>query len=164
MLTVSPAKSDAEARTLEFIQVAQLFLHALRPTPRLRTPGMPPPDRLFFLLKHLYHHEQEGRDRQRQRDIGSELRLAAPTVSLMLGDLEKEGYVERLRDTQDRRVVRVRLTEKGKQMFDQHLIEYQEHTRKLLACLEEEELSLLIALMQKVSASADRTDPVLIQE
>src|SRR5689334_13295535 len=46
-------------------------------------------------------------------EIGNRLAIATPTATQQITALESQGYVERSVDPHDRRVVRVRLTEKG---------------------------------------------------
>lgn len=47
-------------------------------------------------------------------ELSRELGLSAPATSALLERLENKGYVERLRIDEDRRVVRIRLTQKAK--------------------------------------------------
>ncbi|MCF6370362.1 MarR family winged helix-turn-helix transcriptional regulator [Rhizobium halophilum] len=53
-------------------------------------------------------------DRQAVKAIGERLGLDSGTLSPLLKRLEQAGLVERLRDKQDERQVRIVLTEKGK--------------------------------------------------
>lgn len=48
-----------------------------------------------------------------QLEIVKLTRLKPPTVSVLLGRMEEEGYIVRIPDEKDRRAVRVTLTEKG---------------------------------------------------
>jgi DNA-binding MarR family transcriptional regulator len=46
-------------------------------------------------------------------EISTMLRVAPPTATQQINELESQGYVERAGDRKDRRAVRVSLTEKG---------------------------------------------------
>ena len=52
-------------------------------------------------------------------DIGERLVSPGPDVTRLLDRLEKHGLVQRLRDEQDRRVVRARITEKGLALLEE---------------------------------------------
>lgn len=47
-------------------------------------------------------------------ELARELSLSAPATSALLDRLERSGHIERLRVDKDRRVVRIRMTEKAK--------------------------------------------------
>lgn len=50
--------------------------------------------------------------------IAENLRVTAPAITMMVDKLEENNYVERLRDDNDRRVVQVALTKKGKEVIE----------------------------------------------
>ena len=50
------------------------------------------------------------------RDIVERTKLAAPTITVILKEMEREGLVERRRDAEDGRSVRVRLTPLGRSL------------------------------------------------
>jgi DNA-binding MarR family transcriptional regulator len=51
--------------------------------------------------------------------IGRQVQLDSNTLTPLLKRLQVQGIVERLRDAQDERQVRIRLTEKGRALADQ---------------------------------------------
>ena len=51
-----------------------------------------------------------------QKDIAEELHVKPPTVNVMVQRMEKAGIIGRRHDPDDQRVIRVFLTEKGRQM------------------------------------------------
>jgi len=52
--------------------------------------------------------------------IASELLINVSTLSIAINKLEKKGYVQRLRSETDRRVVRIELTENGREALNYH--------------------------------------------
>ena len=68
---------------------------------------------LYFISKHT------GSDSTglMVSEISKILNLTSPTITQHINSLEAEGYVERLADPNDRRVVRIRLTEEGHQLL-----------------------------------------------
>ncbi|MDZ5697091.1 MULTISPECIES: MarR family winged helix-turn-helix transcriptional regulator [Phyllobacteriaceae] len=57
-----------------------------------------------------------SRDDRTVREIGAELSLESNTLTPLLKRLEALGLVSRTRDAKDERQVRIRLTEKGRQL------------------------------------------------
>jgi DNA-binding MarR family transcriptional regulator len=55
------------------------------------------------------------RDDVSHRDLAGHLRLAPATLTPVLDALEAEGALTRVRDGRDRRVVRISITERGRQ-------------------------------------------------
>lgn len=68
-------------------------------------PGQPP--LLFALAEH---------DGLSQRDLAKKLHIKAATLTIMLKRMEKTNLVERRQDRKDQRVIRVYLTEDGRQL------------------------------------------------
>lgn len=58
--------------------------------------------------------------------------LATSTMTRIVDNLVRDGYVEREQDPQDRRVVQVSLTEKGAQLFQAIKEIYREYHRKIV--------------------------------
>lgn len=62
-------------------------------------------------------------------EISGRLSIAKPNITPMVDRLAEKGYVERLRDTEDRRVVNVAILEAGREK----LVEIREGLRKQVA-------------------------------
>ena len=85
-----------------------------------------------------------------QLDLVKATHLKAPTISVTLQKLEKDGYVERKHDDYDLRAVRVYLTEKGK-TYNRYMIRRiisEEDTA--LECLTDSEYKQLMRLLMKL--------------
>ncbi len=70
------------------------------------------------------------------------------TISGLLDRMEKSGLIERARDLPRKNLVRVRLTEKGKQAYKQSL--KRESLHKIMSCLSEEEHQQLASILLKL--------------
>ncbi|HEY7438801.1 MAG TPA: MarR family transcriptional regulator [Acidimicrobiia bacterium] len=82
-----------------------------------------------------------------QRQLADEMRIEAPTLVRRLDRMERDGLVERRRDPNDRRVVRIHVTRAGKQLHDKLLrvvIASNEELRSLLSADEERVLQGLL--------------------
>lgn len=83
-------------------------------------------------------------------DISSALHVAAPTITQLVNSLETNGYVERAMDKEDRRAVRVRLTEKGERAMKKASEAFSESFNGLVEYLGEEKSSQLADLLSMV--------------
>lgn len=91
-------------------------------------------------------------------EIGDRMLTRVPDVTRLLDRLEERELVMRTREVQDRRVVRVRITEPGIEMLgglDKPVTQYHKQT---LAHMSRERLALLIDLLEEVRSSADFKD------
>ncbi len=84
-------------------------------------------------------------------EISNHLRVAKPTVTQVLKKLESEGLIERISDETDRRVIRVRLTERGEEVFKQVGEARMNSFRELAEFLGEEQSHQLADLLTQVA-------------
>lgn len=77
------------------------------------------------------------------------LRVNSNTTA-MIDRLEAKGLARREPDPDDRRVIRVRLTEAGRELRDEVVPKQNRFLQELLAALTDFETSALIALLEKV--------------
>lgn len=59
------------------------------------------------------------KDGQSQKDLAEILHIKPATLTVMIGRMEKSGLVERRQDTEDQRVSRVYITDKGRKVCKQ---------------------------------------------
>src|SRR5204863_5097724 len=69
--------------------------------------------------------------------------LAQPTVTLLVAEAEARGWVNRVRDAADRRVVNVHITEEGRRTTEQGRGRFQAALADVLAGLPDDELARL---------------------
>ncbi len=89
------------------------------------------------------------------REIAAALGVTAPTVSVAVRRLEAAGFVERRPDPDDRRVVRLFPTGKGRALHRQVQGFRRKKVNRLLAGLSPEERATLCALLQKALQHAE---------
>ena len=77
-------------------------------------------------------------------DLSSILGLSNSTVSGILDRLEKQGFVERERSTEDRRVVWVKTTQKFKDSLKKHFKEAEKQFENLLSKATEDEIDKVL--------------------
>ncbi|HJC23441.1 MAG TPA: MarR family transcriptional regulator [Candidatus Eisenbergiella merdavium] len=71
------------------------------------------------------------------------LSVTTGTLTISMNSLVKKGYVQRIRSEEDRRVVLVSLTEKGKRAFAHHKRFHDAMIREVLKGLDEKEQEVL---------------------
>lgn len=76
--------------------------------------------------------------------IAKQLRVTTGTLTISMNSLVKKGYVKRERSEQDRRVVYIMLTAKGKLAYRHHAEFHQKMTEALVKGLDPEETRLLV--------------------
>lgn len=89
-------------------------------------------------------------------DLSRELGLPPSSVTGIVDRLVDAGKVQRERDADDRRVVRVTLTDQGRRDRDRHRRVRRERLSRVLSALDEEELRALHTALKPVSRAADR--------
>jgi MarR family 2-MHQ and catechol resistance regulon transcriptional repressor len=85
-----------------------------------------------------------------QRDIAKYLLKTGGNVTVVVDNLEKQGYVTRIRDTEDRRIVFVKLTAQGESLFDRVYPGHLDRIRSVMAPLGDAEYEQLVALLDRL--------------
>ncbi len=83
-------------------------------------------------------------------DIASELLINVSTLSIAIKKLEKKGFVRRLRTVEDRRVVRIELTERGDEALAYHEKFYLDLAEEAMANMDEAEKKAHLKLMERL--------------
>lgn len=83
-------------------------------------------------------------------EIGCKLSMPKPHVTAQVDKLIAEGMVERLFDPNDRRIINIKLTEKGKEDFKIIKQEISSDMRKRIEKLDDQKLALLFESTQQV--------------
>ena len=102
----------------------------------------------FIQLEMLKHIEDV--DGLTMKDMAQFLCIKAPSVTYLMEDLVKSGYAERTHDTEDRRLVKIVLTLKGKKTLDALYPHRADSLRKVLNQLEPTEQKMFSDLLEKI--------------
>ncbi len=94
--------------------------------------------------------ELARKDGRTQLDLVHATHLKAPTISVALQKLEKEGYVFRRPDEYDLRATRVFLTEKGRELDNKIRKRIHEEESEAMKNLTESECETLMRLLTKI--------------
>ena len=90
------------------------------------------------------------RENRTQLDLAEATGLKAPTVSVSLQQLEREGYVSRTPDEHDQRATRVTLTDKGRKLDQQVRDVIRKEEAFAMSCLTPEEIETLGGILTKI--------------
>jgi DNA-binding MarR family transcriptional regulator len=99
----------------------------------------------FILLRVLY-----DRERSTVSDLAALLKQSNSATTIALNRLVKAGYVNRVRDEQDRRVVWVTLSDKAVPLMERLLSRRRELIAKLMENLTDSELEQFTLYLRKV--------------
>ncbi len=84
--------------------------------------------------------------------IAKKLGITAGSLTTSMNSLVKKRYVVRRRSEQDRRVVYISLTEKGRKAYRHHEEFHRQMTNAVIESLEEEEIPVLLKTLDSLSA------------
>ena len=104
----------------------------------------------FDLMAQLERH----REGLRMNELSRLLMVTGGNITAIVDQLEKEGQVERLDDSADRRVFRIRLTRSGEKSFLEMARAHEQWVVELLAGLSGREREDLLKLLAKLKSHA----------
>jgi DNA-binding MarR family transcriptional regulator len=90
-------------------------------------------------------------ERRKTKELAEYLGLAVNSVTEIVDSLENKGLVQRRRDEADRRVVRLELTDTGREAARTIVISVQDIARTYLGALTPSEQETLLTLYRKVA-------------
>jgi len=83
-------------------------------------------------------------------DLSNKMYLACSTTTDLIDRMEKNSLVERVKDPNDRRVVRIHLLEEGKRIIDEVIKKRQVYLEEVLVDFSTEEIQLLQKSLTKL--------------
>ncbi|TSA29442.1 MAG: MarR family transcriptional regulator [Ignavibacteriales bacterium] len=83
-------------------------------------------------------------------EICNKMLVSGGNMTLVLDNIAKLGYIERVHSLEDRRAILIQLTQKGKNLFDEVFNSHAEHVTKLMSVLTVEEQKTLGELLKKL--------------
>ncbi|MDF2504485.1 MULTISPECIES: MarR family transcriptional regulator [Clostridium] len=101
---------------------------------------------VLFSIKGYVETHEEG---VKTSELSNILNVASPTITQQINSLEARGFVERSIDKQDRRAVRIKVTEKGEEILKKASKEFEESINGLVEYLGEEKSDQLADLLSE---------------
>lgn len=97
---------------------------------------------MWYFLRVLW-----GQDGMTQSELSQRIGTMEPTTLSAVRDMERSGFVERVRNASDRRKINIHLTEKGRALREMLLPLAIEVVGTALAGFSEREVTMLLALL-----------------
>ncbi|MCS6971994.1 MAG: MarR family transcriptional regulator [Leptospiraceae bacterium] len=91
---------------------------------------------------------------QTQKTLASKILRSGANMTTILDNLEKRGFVRRTRDAEDRRTIRVELTEEGEQFIRKIFPLHMNNIYRMMGALTKDELHTLATLTRKLGLAA----------
>ena len=85
-----------------------------------------------------------------QMQLCEHLKCEPPTVTNMVKSLEQNGFIYRKRDEEDARVMRIYLTDKGKELEEPVRFKWKQQQEKLLQSISAEERLILRDILKRM--------------
>lgn len=84
-------------------------------------------------------------------EIAKHISMSLSSVTILVDKLVKQGIVKRIRDKEDRRIVRGSLTKKGNEIYQVQVDHLNDVVKKLFMVLTEEEQTTLVNVFEKIT-------------
>ncbi|MFC1869211.1 MarR family winged helix-turn-helix transcriptional regulator [Thermodesulfobacteriota bacterium] len=88
-------------------------------------------------------------------ELAKKLGVTKAAASQSIGNLQKKGYLKKLRDDNNKREVLLVLTEKGNKVYKGHRSVWRKSCSKFLYDVTDEQIDAFIQVADRISASAD---------
>lgn len=85
-------------------------------------------------------------------EVAASLGITVGTLTIAIGNLVKKEYVERRRSEEDRRVVKIALTRRGKLAYRIHDKFHSDMIKETISGINEEEEAVLVKALEKLNA------------
>ncbi len=99
----------------------------------------------FGTLEVLYHLGPLN-----QRTIGEKLLKSGGNITMVIDNLEKQGYVNRKKDPEDRRAVLIHLTPKGEKFIEKFFPKHLDKIKEEFSVLSDDEKKTLAEICKKL--------------
>jgi len=139
-------KSDVRA-LIEKLKSVDFIMH--RRLLREINVGEKPPH--VFLMTKLRQASQSSPEGLRISDLASSFEITASSITQMVTTLEEKGYVRRSMDSEDRRAVRVVLTEEGERLAETISVSVDRVFAGLVDYLGKDKSAELISLLSELT-------------
>ncbi|MBR5559773.1 MAG: winged helix-turn-helix transcriptional regulator [Oscillospiraceae bacterium] len=110
-------------------------------------------------LEILLKQEKAGKQGSNPSQISASMQVRGPVVSPVLSSLEKQGYIQRRQDQNDRRCRLVFLTEQGRNVAQQFTDGKHQRCSAMVEYLGEEDAREFIRILNRLSEHMEQSKP-----
>ena len=149
---------DIEEVITKMRRIGHLVRHMSRRLNRGEGRKKPPgPDLTFSQARTIWLlHANESHT---MSELADKSAVSRPAATSNVDALEKLGMIERFADPSDRRVVKVKLSQKGKKWVQEHKKRHREDMARILSKLTDRERNELADSLEKTYSILSRIDP-----
>jgi len=109
---------------------------------------------LFYRISHNLYQKSS----LTMGELSSTFSMPLSTATGMVDWMVESGYLERLSDPEDRRVVRVALTAKGRKLYKMVENYIGHRFQQILSCLTVEEQNMLFAMIRRIAVATNELE------
>lgn len=151
MLDKSFLESEYALAAGFFAEVTRMrtMWHAFHPSPPFTRGDL-------ALLGAVHEHSIRTSAPLTMSELARMLRQSPPAISRRAGELEEQGFLERVGDAGDRRIIYIRLTDKGNEMAHEAIRHFLGSLEKFLTGMGEEKAQTLTTLMHEFNDSVEQ--------
>jgi len=84
------------------------------------------------------------------KEVANSLLITSPSATAAINQLVKNGHLERVPDKNDRRIIRLKITAKGKKTFDDHFKIFVDKIGEVLKNLNTQEKAAFAGIFKKI--------------
>lgn len=103
----------------------------------------------FHVIEKVYIKQKENQNSM--KEIASSLNITQGSLTVSLNVLEKKGYVQKIKDNEDKRITLVFLTQKGEEINQKHMDFHKKMIDAIIKDMNENELVNFIKSIELVS-------------
>ncbi|MDE6852949.1 MAG: MarR family transcriptional regulator [Lachnospiraceae bacterium] len=89
-------------------------------------------------------------------ELAGQLHVTMGTLTVMINNLVKKGFVERYKSEKDRRIVKVGLTKDGRQIYDMHELFHENLVDALVGDFDEKEQAVVSQALKNLQAFIEK--------
>lgn len=116
-------------------------------------------------IKEMHTVEAIGMyQRRTTTEVAKMLRVTVGTLTVAVNNLVRKGYVERIRSENDRRVVKLGLTKRGRLLYRLHDKFHKEMVKETIEDMQPEEIAVLIKGLRNLHGFLDKTQKKLKEQ
>jgi DNA-binding MarR family transcriptional regulator len=109
-------------------------------------------------MTEIHTLEAIGADRKKtMTEVANDLMISVGTLTICIARLVEKGYVIRIKSLEDKRIVRISLSEKGEKVLIKHEAFHNKMVDQVVAGLGEEETKVLIHAMENLKRFFKKT-------
>lgn len=96
----------------------------------------------------MIHKQLETHDEVRISDIADSMKVTRPSVTKLINQLEKLGYLNKMQNESDHRVYTLSFTEAGKKLYDRYVRQYFQWVADKLKGLDTDDIETTIRVIE----------------